>query len=826
MSTMMGLFAEINHAWVAIDNQLYLWDYTHPNPELIGYEEQPHNIVAVKLIKPRSSVFVETVSHLLVVATMADVHLIGLSCEKGPEAVHAVSLYRTGMQVSVKGIKVGCIASSAQTGRIFFGDGRDTHDVFEITYQQEDGWFSSKCNKINHVRKYTIPEIYWRLHRPSEHIVQMAVDDTRNLLYTLSSASTIRVYHMKTAATLECVITRQLKDLRTMCSHMVRQTDLLFHERVGIIAIDAIAAPEASQLSLMATTSTGCRLFLSTSSGNFFGATAAAPSSMQVRHIRFPPPESPTPTNQSFSSSTGGGSAMDSRTLTPTVHSRRYAPGLFLGFTERPNSEGHVLFVAAPDCGRIGRGPDQQQSPRFMEMAQDMPLRGFVQDIGLCSKPFAAAPTPLGFGNELAVQFDDQSSEVAILTHTGVETIRRQRLVDTFAAIIKSGGGNDGLETQLRKFARSYGRSEMSATALAVACGQGFGIGLDSRIARVDDQDVLDSAKKAFIDFGGKAQLNENSTLDGSAVDNVRPSPRHDGLALYISRVVRSIWKAPVVKETAKPLGGPLFAPSISIPRLQQVQQSLIDLKEFLDANKTFIDGLAGPEALGRVTSKQDEVELQGENRALTSLVQLVNNIIEGISFVLVLFDERIDEIVLLLSPESRQRMRQLSFDVLFCLPTGKELAKELVKAIVNRNISKGSNVETVADALRRKCGSFCSADDVVIFKAQESLKKAADAGTNAERGRLLLNESLVLFERVAGSLGMENLKWAIDAYIDLEFYAGGFALDARCTRLTPCRCDSSCSQSRTGYGPRKPGVVVDPGRSTCPGRRSRCLRW
>ena len=93
----------------------------------------------------------------------------------------------------------------------------------------------------------------------------------------------------------------------------------------------------------------------------------------------------------------------------------------------------------------------------------------------------------------------------------------------------------------------------------------------------------------------------------------------------------------------------------------------------------------------------------------------------------------------------------------------------------MNRNIMKGSNVETVAEALRRKCGSFCSSDDVVIFKAQENLKKAADVGASADRGRVLLNDSLRLFEQVAKSLSMENLTTAVDRYIALEFYAGTY---------------------------------------------------
>ncbi len=78
-----------------------------------------------------------------------------------------------------------------------------------------------------------------------------------------------------------------------------------------------------------------------------------------------------------------------------------------------------------------------------------------------------------------------------------------------------------------------------------------------------------------------------------------------------------------------------------------------------------------------------------------------------------------------------------------------------------------------MAEGLRRKCGSFCSSDDVIIFKAQENLKKAADSGANAERGRILLNDSLRLFEQVAKSLSFENLTSTINKYIQLEFYAG-----------------------------------------------------
>jgi nuclear pore complex protein Nup155 len=144
---------------------------------------------------------------------------------------------------------------------------------------------------------------------------------------------------------------------------------------------------------------------------------------------------------------------------------------------------------------------------------------------------------------------------------------------------------------------------------------------------------------------------------------------------------------------------------------------------------------------------------------------------------VLVLFDEKVDEIILSLPENSRARARQLTYEGLFCSPDGRNLAKELVKAIVNRNIANGSNVDTVAEALRRRCGSFCSADDVVIFKAQEQVKRASEAGPTSEASRRLLNESLRLFQKVAGSLSMEHLEWAVSQYIPMSFYAGAIQL-------------------------------------------------
>ncbi|GAM84325.1 hypothetical protein ANO11243_023190 [Dothideomycetidae sp. 11243] len=793
VATALGLFADINHAYITIDSALYLWDYTHPNPELIGYEDNNYLITAVALVRPRPGVFVPAITHLLVVATQVEILLIGVATTANAAGGKDVELYSTRMSVPIKGISCSQITYSPKSGRIFFG-GRANEDVWELTYQQEERWFKSRCDKVNHTRQsnaITDAMSYFSVKADTEHIKQMAIDDTRDLLYTLSNKSTIRVYHMKAGGSISQALYRPFSALLSNIGHMVPRTDLLT-PTTQVVSISPISATESTRLSLQILTSTGCRLFLSATSTSYYPSNASnapsAPTSMQVHHVKFPPkdPLAPPSTSPYQSSSMVPYSAghvvvdINSPSLTPTVLGSRHAPGSSIVAMKFGNElQGERLFLCAPDSGQIKLPKDPSQPTKFPETAQWMQFQMPVQAIGLATAPFAAAKTPLGFANELAVQFDSTQTELAILTSNGIHTVRRRRLVDILAAAIRYGGDNDGREAEMKKFIRLYGRSEAAAAALAVACGQGSDVTSDERIAQITEPEVVDFAREMFVQHGGRPTFNENSMLDNAvpSVDNVRTSPRHEGISLYLTRLVRSIWRAPVCSQVISPAGGLQVISTFPITRLQSIQRSLTSLQEFLDKNKNSIEGLTGPEALGRVSSKQEEVMLQAEHRAMNSMVQLVANTIEGIAFVLVLFDERVDEIIMSLPEASRVRVKQLTFEQLFSSAEARDLAKELVKAIVNRNIASGSNVDTVADALRRRCGSFCSADDVVIFKAQEQVKRASEAGSNSEHGRILLNESLRLFKRVAGSLTMEHLQWAVEQYNILQFWAGAIQL-------------------------------------------------
>jgi nuclear pore complex protein Nup155 len=781
VTTMMGLFADINHAWVSIDNALYLWDYTAPNPEIIGFEEQTNTITAVKLVKPRKGVFVPTITHLLVVATTAEIILLGVAAVLTGPGVWTVELFQTKMSLSMRGVNVQVIEGSADSGRIFFA-GEADNDVYELTYQQEEKWFASRCGKLNHTSPgYTsiVPTIWG--NKSTEHVLQMVIDDSRRLVYTLSSDSAIRTFHMDSTATLQQVIEKKRQEFLRDISHMVSSP--LLTAQLKIVSISPISAREGSRLHLMATTTTGCRLFLSATRGYGYLSSGGAPQSMQVQHIKFPPTFGARPAgNPAYQGGAEPATDLASTSLSFTRLGFRYPPGFFFCFvskTQLPNAD--ALFVSAPDTGRIATEARAltAQASKYYEQGCWINLLGRVEAIGLATPPFAASNQPLGFGNELAMQYDEKPTEVAILTNDGVHLLRRRRLVDIFAAAIRSTSGDEALEVEANKFIQQYGRPETTATALAVACGQGNDvIPGDNRIARISDPETLRLSRKVFVEYGGKAVVNENNVGGAAnAADNVRPSPRHEGLSLYMGRLVRSLWKAYVIKEDIPPNGAVSIKSTIKTEKLISVQEDLIKLQQFLEDNSSFIEGLDGPESLQRANTAAEQIALQGEHQALHSLQRLIHSVIEGISFVQMLFEERVDQIWSTLDDTIKQRLRDLTFELLFSTDQGKDLAKVLVKAIVNRNIANGSNVDTVADALRRRCGSFCSADDVIIFKAQEQLKKASEAGVSKDMSRNLLNESLRLFQQVAGSLSFENLQSAVQQYSALQFYAGAINL-------------------------------------------------
>lgn len=132
----------------------------------------------------------------------------------------------------------------------------------------------------------------------------------------------------------------------------------------------------------------------------------------------------------------------------------------------------------------------------------------------------------------------------------------------------------------------------------------------------------------------------------------------------------------------------------------------------------------------------ESEICLRAEHIAFTSIIKSLNSMKEALSFLMVLIEEiqinqsNFKEIFEFLSLSNQVNLLTVRFkDLLLPNRDVKNLVKDLLSSIINKNILKGGSIDLIASSLQTRCGSFCSTNDVFIFKAIENLTKAKNIG-------------------------------------------------------------------------------------------------
>lgn len=144
-----------------------------------------------------------------------------------------------------------------------------------------------------------------------------------------------------------------------------------------------------------------------------------------------------------------------------------------------------------------------------------------------------------------------------------------------------------------------------------------------------------------------------------------------------------------------------------------------------------------------------------------------------------------------------------MSYSDLLTTTKGRDMARNLVSAIINMQIGQNLSVSTrvspsrndnaislgltllmqvdaISDILQQRCGSFCSADDVLLYKAIESIRKAKSSPASERLSHL--RESLRLFNKASTHLSSSKLSEAISEYNALEFPLGAIDLAMTCS--------------------------------------------
>lgn len=119
--------------------------------ELSSFVDQPDVITHVALVKPKPSVFIDEITSLLVICTPVSVLLIGVSTTPitGPNnrPRKEIKMYATDMSIPCD-VEMSSVIGT-DDGRIFMCGVQDGC-LYELHYQEKEGWFGKRVQIINH----------------------------------------------------------------------------------------------------------------------------------------------------------------------------------------------------------------------------------------------------------------------------------------------------------------------------------------------------------------------------------------------------------------------------------------------------------------------------------------------------------------------------------------------------------------------------------------------------------------------------------------------------------------------------------------------------
>ncbi|KAI0695140.1 nucleoporin [Cytidiella melzeri] len=832
VTTHMGLLPELERVWISIDHNLFLWDYME-GEELSSFTDQPDVITSVALVRPKPGVFIDEITSLLVICTPISVLLIGVSstpiAATNRTTRQEIKLYATDMSLPTEVEMTSVIGTSE--GRIFMAGAQDGN-LYELHYQEKEGWFEKRVQLLNHsvggVQSF-LPLL--NANKSSDRIIALVSDISRNCFYALSSNNVISVY--KPAGDRAVQHVQTLSNLYKAAQDKAPGCPALTPQTWSILSIHVIETSRSQNgPHIMAITGNGLRLYFAPgvtgyNHGYSFGggggpSSGASQRPLQLIHVRIPPTNLRHPDEQSnpYSSTIPAYGAPPSlpeqvaKSFTVKgLENSCYDAGLLIA-AQAGDVDGtdHILCLS-PDLTRIGTlgqvsaaPPPQPAAPYTQSYNTNTssgpsrpPLTEYATMLSIPGRTWAMASVPrppfagaaasppdspsYAITNELASQFSEPSRQFMILTNVGLTFLAKRRSLDYLKAVIEEYHVESNAEP-LIQFRDSFGRDQTCAMLLAIASGNTFleigerSVGTLSTVS----PDLAAVAKQAFYDFGERPIWAERTTYgtgDAASSGSATFSGRREGFALYFARLVRPFWKA---KLTKPGLGG-LQELNVSDDVLVTVQKNLYALKDTLDKSPHLFHSTPGDHTGARSAAASEQEAWKAEQSSVAQLMALLSRTIEAISFVLLLTDHRLGDLISECDSVVQKTVTSLTFEQLITTQDGVSASRALVNVIINQQIGQQISVDTVSEVLQQRCGSFCSTDDVLLYKARENVRKADETNVPAERQRWL-EESLRLFSKGARILDFQKLEEICGDYQHLNYAKGAVELPLFCAQV------------------------------------------
>ncbi|XP_042309327.1 nuclear pore complex protein Nup155 [Sceloporus undulatus] len=829
---MMGVFPEISRAWLTIDSDIFMWNY-EDGGDLAYFDGLSETILAVGLVKPKAGIFQPHIRHLLVLATPVDIVILGLSyttLQAGSGALN--DSMSGGMQLlpdplySLPTDNTYLLTiTSTENGRIFLA-GKDGC-LYEVAYQAEAGWFSQRCRKINHSKStlsFLIPSLLQFTFSEDDPIVQIAIDNSRNILYTRSEKGVIQVYDLGSDGQgMVRVAAVSQNSIVSAAGKIARTIDRSVFKPIAQIAV--IEKSESIDCQLLAITHAGVRMYFSICP---FKHPFARPSSLMLVHIRLPP----------------GFSAASNVEKPSKVHRALYTKGVLL-MAASESEDNDILWCINHDSFPF-------QKP-MMETQMKTPVDGHSWALSAIDEQKAQKIiTPL---NKDLIPITDYPVVVqqhmippkkfVLLSAQGSFMFHKLRPVDQLRHLFVCSAGSDGED--IERFFKLHPGEQACATCLILACS-----------SAACDREVSSWATRAFFRYGGEAQMRFPSLLSppsnvgsvlgspvlpGSPLPPSSPYPnpsffatpaqglqppamstpvyasssqmsqpgaslggtmcpeivfsgKHNGICIYFSRIIGNIWDGSIVLEKIFKSGNrEIIAIESSVPpqMLESILQELKGLQDFLDRNSQFatVGSLRNPSfatpanlqqrLLGFMRSdggisQQMQQEIQrkfhaeaqlAEKASLQGIQQLVRKTCQALALWKLLCEHQFNIVVGELQKELQERLKVTTFRDLVI--RDKELTGALIASLINCYIRDHAVVDGISSHLQDICPLLYSTDDAICSKANELLQRSRQVQNKSEKAKML-RESLNEYQKISTQVDLANV---CVQYRQVRFYEG-----------------------------------------------------
>ncbi|NWH38761.1 NU155 protein, partial [Chloropsis hardwickii] len=487
---MMGVFPEISRAWLTIDSDIFMWNY-EDGGDLAYFDGLSETILAVGLVKPKAGkeywdlcLFSEGTGSL------NDSMSGGMQLL--PDPLYSLPTDNTYILA----------ITSTDNGRIFLA-GKDGC-LYEVAYQAEAGWFSQRCRKINHSKSalsFLIPSLLQFTFSEDDPVVQIAIDNSRNILYTRSEKGVLQVYDLgQDGQGMTRVTSLSQNAIVSAAGSIARTIDRSVFK--PIIQIAVIENSESIDCQLLAITHAGVRLYFSTSQ---FKHPTARPSMLTLVHVRLPP----------------GFSASSNVEKPAKVHRALYSKGVLL-MAASENEDNDILWCVNHDSFPFQKPMmETQMTTRVdghswaLSAIDEFKVQKIVTPLNKDIIPITDSPV-------VVQQHMLPPKKFVLLSAQGSFMFHKLRPVDQLRHLLVSNTGGDGEE--IERFFKLHQEDQACATCLILACSNA-----------AYDREVSAWATRAFFRYGGEAQMRFPSALPPpSNVGPILGSPVSAGSPLTV----------------------------------------------------------------------------------------------------------------------------------------------------------------------------------------------------------------------------------------------------------------------------------------------------